>query len=99
MFQEILVDEMKTGGRYFIREGTQTYFGTFLGIYGNHIKMYASTIGTTNMAHMYFHSSRYFSHTFYKYIPILRYQWEQYWLNQILQKITGDETFHYSILP
>lgn len=98
MLQEITPDQLKEGGRYFVREGSQTYFGTFLKVEGDHIKMRASTVGSTNMAHMYFHRLRYFHHTFYKCIPVLRHQWEQYWVNQILQDITGDETFHYSIL-
>jgi hypothetical protein len=97
--QELSSDDLKVNGRYFVREGNETYFGIFLGQEGDHIRILGGNLNSTSISKMYFHTNRYFSVTFYKYIPWLRYEWEQYWLSQILQDITGDETFHYSIMP
>jgi hypothetical protein len=98
--QEISTNEMVENHRYFVREGGNFYFATYKGIHGDHIKMFGGYLHDTSYGNMYFHSNyRYFSHTFYKYVPWIRYEWEQYWLNQILQDITGDDTFTYSIMP
>lgn len=97
--QEVPLDTLVENNRYFVKEGNQFYFGTYLGVQGDHLKMFAGYLHDTQYGNMYFHAHRYFSHTFYKYVPWLRYEWEQYWLNQILQDITGDETFTYSIMP
>lgn len=99
MFVSVASDQLKVNGRYFVREGNETYFGTFLGKSGDHVNIHGGNVNSTSTENMYFHAHRYFSHSFYKYIPCLRYQWEQYWLDQILKDITGDETFTYSILP
>lgn len=97
--QEILSDDLKVDGRYFIREGNETYFGTFLGKQGDHVQILGGNLNSSSISRMYFHTNRYSVVTFHKYIPWLRYEWEQYWLTQILQDITGDDTFHYSIMP
>jgi hypothetical protein len=97
--QEITIDDLKINGRYFVREGNETYFGTFLGKEGDHIRIVGGNITYSSVSNMYFHTNRYYGITVYKYIPWLRYEWEQYWLNQILCNITGDETFDYSIMP
>jgi hypothetical protein len=97
--QEISSDDLKVDCRYFVREGNETYFGTFLGEKGDHIQIVGGNLNSTSVSRMYFHTNRYFTVNFYKYIPWLRYEWEQYWLNQILRNITGDETFQYSIMP
>jgi len=97
--QEISSDDLKDNGRYFIREGNETYFGTFLGKQGDHIQIVGGNVNSTSISRMYFHNNRYSVVTFYKLIPWLRYEWEQYWLNQILRNVTGDETFDYSIMP
>ena len=97
--QEILSDDLKINGRYFVREGNETYFGTFIGKEGDHIRIVGGNINSPSISRMYFHTNRYFTVSFHKYIPWLRYEWEQYWLNQILRNITGDETFDYSIMP
>jgi len=99
MFVSIASDQLKLNGRYFIRESNETYFGTFLGIQGDHIRIHGGNVNSVSLSNMYFHATRYFSLSFYKCIPYLRYQWEQYWLDQILKDITGDESFTYSILP
>jgi len=96
--QEISSDDLKINGRYFIREGNETYFGTFLGKQSVHVIMLAGIVMSSSIGKMYFHT-RCYEITFHKYIPWLRYEWEQYWLNQILRHITGDETFDYSIMP
>ena len=97
--QEISSDDLKVNGRYFGREGNETYFGTFIGQEGDHIRISGGNVNSSSISKMYFHTNRYSVVTFYKLIPWLRYEWEQYWLTQILQNITGDETFHYSIMP
>jgi len=97
--QEILSDDLKVDCRYFVREGNETYFGTFVGVQGDHVILLAGNVNSSSIGRMYFHTKRYFNITFHKYIPWIRYEWEQYWLTQILQDITGDETFHYSIMP
>ena len=99
MILPVTTDQLKVNGRYFVREGNETYFGTFLGIQGDHIRIHGGNVNSVSWSNMYFHATRYFSLSFYKCIPYLRYQWEQYWLDQILKDITGDETFTYSILP
>lgn len=97
--QEISPDKLKINCRYFIKEGNETYFGTFLGKQGDHVIMLAGNVNSSSIGRMYFHTQRYFVITFHKYIPLLRYEWEQYWLSQILTDIIGDESFHYSIMP
>ena len=97
--EEVEAGQLKVNGRYFVREGNETYFGTFLGRDGDHLRMHCGNVNSANVAHMYFHANRYYTHQIYRCVPWLRYQWEQYWLNQILRDITGDETFEYSILP
>jgi len=99
MFVQVTSDQLKVNGRYFVREGNETYFGTFIGMQGNHVNIHGGNINSATSENMYFHGNRYFSHSFYKRVPYLRYQWEQYWLDQILKDITGDETFSYSIMP
>jgi len=97
--EEVTADQLKLNGRYFVREGNETYFGTFLGRQRDHLRMLAGHVDTGEVALMYFHANRYYTHQIYRCIPWIRYQWEQYWLNQILRDITGDDTFDYSILP
>ena len=99
MYVTVTPDQLKVNGRYFVREGNETYFGTFLGMQGDHIRLHGGNVASVHLSNMYFHSKRYFTLSFYKYIPLLRYQWEQYWLDQILRDLIGDETFTYSILP
>jgi len=97
--EEVTADQLKVYGRYFVREGNETYFGTFLGRQRDHLRMLAGHVDTGEVALMYFHANRYYTHQIYRCIPWIRYQWEQYWLTQILRDIIGDETFEYSILP
>jgi hypothetical protein len=97
--QKITYDDLKINCRYFVIEGNETYFGTMMGEIGDHVVMLARNVNSSSIGRMYFHTKRYYTITFHKYIPWLRYEWEQYWLNQILRNITGDERFHYSIMP
>ncbi len=99
MYVPVTPDQLKLKGRYFVREGNETYFGTFLGMQGDHIRLHGGNVTSVHLSNMYFHAHRYFSVNIYKYVSLLKYQWEQYWLDQILRDITGDETFTYSILP
>jgi hypothetical protein len=99
MYVPVTSDQLKVRGRYFVREGNETYFGTFLGMQGDHIRLHGGNVTSVHLSNMFFHANRYFSVTMYKYVSLLKYQWEQYWVDQILRDITGDETFTYSILP
>ncbi len=99
MYVPVTPDQLKLNGRYFVREGNETYFGTFLGMQGDHLRLHGGNVNSVNLSNMFFHTNRYFSVTIYKYVSLLKYQWEQYWLDQILRDVTGDETFTYSILP
>jgi len=99
MYVPVTPDQLKVRGRYFVREGNETYFGTFLGMQGDHIRLHGGNVTSVHLSNMFFHANRYFSVTMYKYVSLLKYQWEQYWVDQILRDITGDETFTYSILP
>ena len=99
MLQEIPISSLQKERRYFVKEGNRFYFGTVSSI-GEFVEFsHAREIGKKNVYRMYFNTQRYFQYNFYRYVPMVRYSMEQKYLNKILQTITGDDTFFYSIMP
>ena len=44
--EEVEADQLKLNGRYFVREGNETYFGTFIGKEGDHIRIVGGNINS-----------------------------------------------------
>ena len=95
MLVSIPVNCMKLGNRYFITDGKHYYFGTYFGFSIECIKLNGKKVPSMNGYNdMYFDTTRYFKYICYKFVPS---KMEQVLLNKILQKLTGDATFSYSL--
>ena len=95
MLVSIPVDCLKMGHRYFITDGTHYYFGTYFGFSNDCIKLHGKKVPSVHGCNvMYFDTTRYFKYTCYTFVPC---KMEQVLLNKILQKLTGDSSFSYSL--
>jgi hypothetical protein len=95
MLSPISIEMLQPLHRYFITDGTNLYFGTYLTFHDECIKLFGKKIPSMHGENvMYFDTTRYFKYTCYTFVPC---KMEQVLLNKILQKITGDSTFCYRI--
>jgi hypothetical protein len=95
MLIPIPIDSLKRDHRYFITDGQHYYFGTYRAFSQECIILNGKKVPSIHGCNiMYFDTTRYFKYTCYKFVPC---KMEQVLVNKILQKITGDSTFSYSL--